>query len=320
MRPGKWSLRSLSFETAQWLSRLLPAGQTHLRRLHARCLALKSGFAIVPTLELALVFALAFSSAQLLWKVLPAPESGGADVTLAPEPDAAQPDANRLAGASARVSLDEIKNLFGPATAVERTRKTLMASRETPLDLTLKGVIAYRISGTKLALIADGKKDEAVYALGDTVAGAEIVEIDNRRILLRRNGQTESLTLKVERLKTIDDAEDAIREVGENERVVDKAVFDRETQDLSRLVQQARTAPYTENGRPAGIKVVAIEDGSLFAELGLRADDVIRAVNGAPVRTTEEALQAYESVRFSRSYAIGVVRAGREMTLNYTIQ
>ena len=53
-------------------------------------------------------------------------------------------------------------------------------------------------------------------------------------------------------------------------------------QRLPEILNQARTAPYWDNdGLEAGFRVVGIESGSLFEELGLRQEAVIVALNGA---------------------------------------
>lgn len=273
--------------------------------------------------ELALIIALGLALGEIAWKLVPpAPGLPAVSAITRTTPPADMHISGSTRVANNVVDTNAIKALFGRAEAVEQTGPLFVPERETPIDLTLKGVLAYRISGTKLALIAQGNQAETLYALGERVSGAEIIQIDSRRVLLRRNGVTESLTLKVETLQTVadDDAREGIRAVGGHERVVKREAFERELGNLSQLVQQAHTEPYTENGRPVGIRLVRIEDGSLFYELGLRAEDVIRSVNGAPVRNTEDALKAYEAVRFSNSYAIDVTREGRELTLNYSIQ
>ncbi|MCA8967693.1 MAG: PDZ domain-containing protein, partial [Planctomycetes bacterium] len=144
--------------------------------------------------------------------------------------------------------------------------------------------------------------------------------IEPRRVILRRNGITESLTLEVELLQRVDGNDDRAADNPGRQRFVERATFEREIEDLPRLVRQAQAVPYSENGSPVGLRVVRIEQGSVFHDLGLEPEDVIRSVNGTPVRNVAEARAAYETFKNAGAYAIGVLRDGRELTLNYSIR
>ena len=214
---------------------------------------------------------------------------------------------------------------------------------ETGLDLTLKGIIARRDSDRKLALIAQGSGKEEVYWLGDRVAGAEIVGIGARRVVLLRDNIRETLTL--EEAKAREDAGNGRRQtprvagaprpreqaqvgasnwgvsrLSEHQRVVARATLDQHLGSLPSLLRQAKAVPYLSNGEPAGFRVVGIDKDSVFEELGLRQEDVIVAVNGVSVRNIQEALAAYRSFRSAPAVRLDLLRGGREVSLDFSIQ
>jgi type II secretion system protein C len=202
--------------------------------------------------------------------------------------------------------------------------------RETRLNLTLKGVLTQRDSDKKLALISRGSQKEEVYQVGDQVEGAEIIRIEPRRVIIRRDGVTEALTLEIRVPAGTNTAAPAsnveprgnsgVRLVGENERAVSRGTFRQQMSNLPRLLQQATAVPHTENGRPAGFRVVDIQAGSIFQDLGIEQNDIIRSVNGISVRTPEEAMNAYRNLRTASRFRLDLVRGGREISIDYTVQ
>lgn len=295
--------------------------------------------------EIGLAVALVLALADLVRQGSPEPQDAGkpalsatgtragpASQAQAAAPDGPSPALLSLFGASRPGgALAE-----GPEFAGE-------ALPETGLDLTLKGIIARRDSNRKLALIAQGGGKEEVYWLGDRVAGAEIVGIGARQVVLLRDNIRETLTL--EEAKARKDAGNGRRQtprvagapppreqaqvgasnwgvsrLSEHQRVVARATLDQHLGSLPSLLRQAKAVPYLSNGEPAGFRVVGIDKDSVFEELGLRQEDVIVAVNGVSVRNIQEALAAYRSFRSAPAVRLDLLRGGREVSLDFSIQ
>lgn len=295
--------------------------------------------------EIGLAVALVLALADLVRQGSPEPQNAGtpapgatgtragpASQAQAAAPDGPSPALLSLFGASRPGgALAE-----GPEFAGE-------ALPETGLDLTLKGIIARRNSDRKLALIAQGGGKEEVYWLGDRVAGAEIVGIGARQVVLLRDNIRETLTL--EEAKSREDAGNGRRQtprvagtpppreqaqvgasnwgvsrLSEHQRVVARATLDQHLGSLPSLLRQAKAVPYLSNGEPAGFRVVGIDKNSVFEELGLRREDVIVAVNGVSVRNIQEALAAYRSFRSAPAVRLDLLRGGREVSLDFSIQ
>jgi general secretion pathway protein C len=69
-----------------------------------------------------------------------------------------------------------------------------------------------------------------------------------------------------------------------------------------------------------GFKVVEIASGSIFEDLGIQKDDIIHSVNGRSVKSAEDALNAYRRLRTSKSFQLSVLRNGRPVSLNLSVQ
>jgi len=70
----------------------------------------------------------------------------------------------------------------------------------------------------------------------------------------------------------------------------------------------------------AGVELRAVAAGSVFARAGLRAGDVITAVDGKPLRSLDDAADLYARAGTLKSATVQLLRAGRPHTLRITIQ
>ncbi len=277
--------------------------------------------------ELILAIALALALAEFAWRLWPG-QAGGAAGRNSADPggraaSTAPPGGARLSPA--------VFSLFGESPMAPAGAPVFEAAEDVPetgLDLALKGVLAQHGTNRKLALIAQGGDQEQVYWLGDVIADAKIVRIDARRVVLLRNGAREALTLEAEKLQALPAAvprdagrgQGGITRINDYQRVVTRDLLDRQLGNLSGLLQQAKAVPYVDNGRQLGFQMVKIKPGSVFEDLGLQQEDVIVAVNGVSVRNNREALAAYRQFRSAAAFQLLLLRGGREVTMDFSIQ
>lgn len=274
--------------------------------------------------EVALTVLLAVALADLAWDLVPGPQPGvsapsgpvaGADGQAAPTPSSGGPLTR------------PVKTLFGAEPRQGASATSPEPVRETGLDLTLTGVLAREgHPDQRLAVIAGGDGEETVYRVGDRVQGARIVRIESRRVILVRNGVTEALKLKAERLETGTGppsggpAQGGIRRTGTNHRVVSRGTLKRKLENLPRLLRQAKAVPHKRDGQQVGFKVVNIQQGSVFEDLGIQQGDVIQSVNGRSIRNPKQALAAYRELRSAKEFRVDVLRDGQPATLQYSVK
>ncbi len=85
--------------------------------------------------------------------------------------------------------------------------------------------------------------------------------------------------------------------------------------DFSRL-----TAAIRGSFSASGVTVDAVGDGTIFQRAGLRAGDVITAIDGARLRSLDDAANLYARASTARAISAQIVRAGKPMTLHIAIQ
>lgn len=71
---------------------------------------------------------------------------------------------------------------------------------------------------------------------------------------------------------------------------------------------------------PAGLVVSKVQSGSLFAKAGLVPGDVIKSVDGRPLKSIDDAADLYARAGSMRTATIQLTRAGKPQTLRIAIQ
>ena len=224
-----------------------------------------------------------------------------------------------------------MKSLFGMPVQGSMSADGIASGqyRETGLDLVLKGVLAERGTDRKVALIENAGHGESVYWTGDMIAGAKIVRIESRRVVIDHNGVIEALSLETLKAQAQYQAKETkenpvtagVEPRTENHQVIRRQTVAQQVTRLPELLQQASSEPYLDkNGRAIGIRLGEIPGESIFSDLGFRGADVIRSVNGKSIHNSRDAIQAYRDLKSASAFSINLLRDGREITLNYSIQ
>ena len=85
--------------------------------------------------------------------------------------------------------------------------------------------------------------------------------------------------------------------------------------DFSKLVASVRGAFV-----PTGVRIDGLAEGSLLVKAGLRAGDVVTAVDGRPLRSLDDTAELYARAGAARQVALQIVRAGKPVALRIMIQ
>jgi general secretion pathway protein C len=81
-----------------------------------------------------------------------------------------------------------------------------------------------------------------------------------------------------------------------------------------------RAVLHRENGRALGVKLYGIGQRSLLGKLGLQNGDLLRAINGYPLTSPDEGLDAYVALRGATRLTVALERQGRALRLDYAIR
>ncbi|WP_165856706.1 type II secretion system protein N [Marinobacter sp. JSM 1782161] len=208
-------------------------------------------------------------------------------------------------------------DLFGrPETGTPVAAVVKRSAPETNLRMTLEGVVVATRGADSGAIVAGTDGTTAYYHVGDIMPGdIELVEVESHRILIRRNGQVESLAFEE------DGTGGMVSQSTEADYESPEAFVDDAREQLARDGDQA-LARYGLQPVTSGAAQGYVYDGSnpMLSALNLQSGDVITAINGQPLGDIEQDRALLDGGwREQEQIQVEVMRDGTSFTVNYAL-
>lgn len=231
-------------------------------------------------------------------------------------------------------SLKEVASyhLFGDAQKPVVAPQQIIDAPETRLRLDLKGVFATTDSSNALAIISSSKNKDKTYHIGDKITGGALLHaVYADRVILKRNGQLETLRLPKTKLdsKAVTRSQpqtrnlQPVQEMGNNQEsevlAKSQAQYLKDMRDTlmkepEKIWQQVRINPVMKNGKVEGY-TLAHNDQGLMAAMNLRKTDIITGVNGQSLRDPATLYGLMDTLAGQQSIELTVNRNGQEQVI-----
>jgi general secretion pathway protein C len=274
--------------------------------------------------ELALLALVAYLGA---FGVSVAVRSRFTEVPPAPAEAAVEPPAPAPAPLAAYAVIAE-RDVFNPGGAAGARAR---ASGRDASGLRLWGV-AFSGDEARAVIEDPATRRQELYRVGDRIGDARVATIGWDRVSLEGPAGEQTLELTTPGSSgpppppaapaappPAPDGE-RIRQTAENVFIVDRRELAGAVDSMSALLTQLRAVAEVRDGRPAGLRLFQIRDGSLFARLGLRNGDVVQRVNGSAVADPATLLGFLTRLGHEPRVALDIVRADAPRTLVYDLR
>ncbi len=184
-----------------------------------------------------------------------------------------------------------------------------------------------------VALEIKSKNMNGSYSTGADIEGLAKVEKIERNMVYIRNGSTGALEY-LELNKTgnkvafgVSKTESAkpgkeVQSIGNNTFAIKRTDLLKYTNDLSSVLMQARAVPNRDpnTGEINGFRVLDMQPGSIYEQLGLQRMDVIKGVNNEPVDSVQKAMEMYNTLKNGTQVKMQIERGGKTDTFTYDIK
>ena len=230
-------------------------------------------------------------------------------------------------------------HLFGQSSATDSMLSDAQSAPETDLQLSLRGTLNLESREDGLAIIVDDTGRQQAYRVGDALPGGAVLEsITSRRVLLRRNGALEGLSLPQNDIgsSTSPAGQSPSHSNAGRPRPGTPAPFinpniavrgpnldsirANTAINAATLAKDLQVVPVLENGRFAGVRLSAGRDSQLMARSGLRPNDVVTSVNGIPLDGPQRQVELMNNLKDARSLRLTIRRDGQEQQLSIELQ
>ena len=194
------------------------------------------------------------------------------------------------------------------------------------LSVKLLGTSVSDIPELSLATLQDlTAKDTTVYAIGDLLQGATVVDIQRLRVTVDNQGRREVIDLEQSVAGPVTNQTPAsplaqgITAVGPGKFLVDRKVLEAFLANPTPELTKAFLAPVYEGGLTRGWKLARLASGSMLGKLGLAQGDVLRRVNGFELTDPTKLLEIFTRLRDASRVEVEVERNGASQRLEYRI-
>jgi general secretion pathway protein C len=223
---------------------------------------------------------------------------------------------------AARVDIGGLVNahLFGNA-AVTNAGGDGANAPPSSMPLVLAGVLATEDPKEGMAIIGESAAAARVVAVGQQVpGGAMLHSVYNDRVVIDRGGVLESVLLPKRMTGSLAAAPPPPPPVASTNDAALERMRKLVADDPAVIGQVMRPQPVFAGGKMRGFRVYPGVNRQAFSRLGLRAGDLVTAINGTPLDDKDRAQEIFATLNSSTDARVSVTRNGRqqELVLNLT--
>jgi general secretion pathway protein C len=228
----------------------------------------------------------------------------------APPPAAAAPPAPQL-------DIGGLVNahLFGNAV-VQNTNGDGANAPPSSMPLVLAGLLATDDPKEGMAIIGESAPAAKVVAVGQQVpGGATLHSVYNDRAVIDRNGVLESVMLPRRSAGTLGPPPPPVATAAPQNDAAIERMRRLVSDDPSLIGQVMRPQPVFAGGKMRGFRVYPGANRQAFARIGLRAGDLVTAINGTPLDDKDRAQEIFATLNSATDARVTVTRNGRQQEL-----
>jgi len=220
------------------------------------------------------------------------------------------------------------RDLFKTQKALEplsqEAKINLEEMEETKLQLKLWGTVTGDTQQSYAVIEDTPKREQNLYRVGDSIQEATIKAILRAKVVLAVNGRDEVLAMEDVQQGPASRSfppgarrpVSAAAPPARTQRVsLRRTMIDNAINDVSKLMTEIKIQPHE-----SGLALSQIKPNSIFRRMGLRNGDVLKSVDGQQIRSVDDALKLYESLKSADNVAVELQRRGRDRTINYNIR
>jgi general secretion pathway protein C len=219
-------------------------------------------------------------------------------------------------------------------TAKKEVTKKNNEPTASQLPITVIGTLVHSNPAKSIVAVEIKSKNmSGSFSVGAEIEGLAKVEKIERNIIYIRNistGAIEYLEMNKAANKVAFDASKGetakpgteVLSTGINQFTISRANLLKYTNDLSSVLMQARAVPNRDpnTGEINGFRILDMQPGSIYEQLGLQRMDVIKGVNGEPVDSVQKAMEMYNTLKNGSQVKMAIERGGKTETFTYDVK
>lgn len=214
--------------------------------------------------------------------------------------------------------------------AIQEKLHDMQKLEQIVIYLRLKGTVIRDQAHTQAVIEDTRLKMDRICRIGDKIQEATIKSILWDRVVLTLNGYEVVLAMESAQGGTsIAGMADSKKSAGPGfpvaangqQIILNPATIDKVLNNINQSQNQIALQPHLENGKPAGVKLSGPQVSAVMGETGIKNGDIIKSVNGQEIKSMNDVLRVYESLKAAgaKYAAVQILRDGRLITIYYSV-
>ncbi len=197
-------------------------------------------------------------------------------------------------------------------------------------SLTLKATF---VNGKNSFIVIEDGKDTIFLNQGEKYKEYTLIEVYKDRAVFEKDSKRFEIVIKENLPKSILEEEpeemeeelpdfipSSSKPLGNSvEKKVSRNIIERYIKNPKMIWKNISINEIRKNGVLRGFRVGKVKKGSYFERLGLRSGDIIKAIDGRPLRSIAQVMEYYKNISKINALTLTVERAGEEIDLFFDI-
>lgn len=218
----------------------------------------------------------------------------------------------------------KISTIFGlkaPQNVVVETKQEDLLKID---NLILKALYSAKANGFVVICETTSQNKTEFLKINESYKGFKLIEIKEKSAIFEKDGKKYSLTFKEDKASkasttalnstyTQNPSQDmAVRVVGRRE-------IQKYRENFASIWDNIAIKEIVNNGQIEGFKVISIKSDSIFNQLGLKANDIIKSVNNKELKTYSDAFKIYNNIDNFDTLKLTIIRDNQIKELEYEV-
>jgi len=162
-----------------------------------------------------------------------------------------------------------------------------------------------------------------ILGVDDEFNSYRLKKIFGTYVVFSKNAKEYKLVLSTENAKS-SNTEDkqaifSIRKI-DDQYQLSRGLLNSYTKDSKKIWKEISIREIKKNGKIDGFKILRIKNKSVFLELGLKQNDIIKSVNNIKLKSYADAFNLYKKIDKVKNIKFVVLRGDKEVELEYEIE
>lgn len=192
-------------------------------------------------------------------------------------------------------------------------------------NLELKAIFADEHGKGWIVLVDKGTQKSEVLKNDDEYKGYRLVEIRPQSALFENSGKKYTVTINKPEMKELVTsplvATASAKKTQDTPliRAVPRREIDKYRQNYKAIWKNIKIKETVEHGEITGFKILWIKEDSIFAQLGFKVGDIIKAVNNKELKSYADAFKIYNTIQSYKSLKFTILRDKEVRELEYEV-